>query len=62
MKNNIIHFPVKLSTEDALASEVDLIEEIRGLLREFQNDYSNLIKRAILTRIDLLTKLLVSRS
>lgn len=60
MKNNVIDFPKQVSKEHTIVNEIDLIFEIRGLLREFQNDYPLLIKRAILTRVDLLTKELVS--
>ncbi|MCK6256043.1 hypothetical protein M1K46_14510 [Fictibacillus sp. WQ 8-8] len=60
MKNNVIDFPKQVSRDVILENELDLITEIRALLSEFQNDYPLLIKRAILTRVDLLTKQLVT--
>ncbi|MDN4075576.1 hypothetical protein [Fictibacillus terranigra] len=60
IKNNVIDFPEQVSKDVIRENELDLITEIRGLLSEFQNDYPLLIKRAILTRVDLLTKQLVS--
>ncbi|MGG1572784.1 hypothetical protein [Fictibacillus sp. NRS-1165] len=60
IKNNVIDFPKQVSKDVIRENELDLITEIRGLLSEFQNDYPLLIKRAILTRVDLLTKQLVS--
>lgn len=62
MKNNVINFPRQVNPVAFLESEMDLVTEIRGLLSEFRNDHPVLIKRAILTRVDLLTQQLVSLS
>ncbi|KSU84237.1 MULTISPECIES: hypothetical protein [Fictibacillus] len=62
MKNNVINFPRQVNPGAFLESEMDLVTEIRGLLSEFRNDHPVLIKRAILTRVDLLTQQLVSLS
>ncbi|SDM45023.1 hypothetical protein SAMN04488137_0189 [Fictibacillus solisalsi] len=62
MKNNVINFPRQVNPVAFLESEMDLVTEIRGLLSEFRNDHPVLIKRAILTRVDLLTQKLVSLS
>ncbi|MDN4524396.1 hypothetical protein [Fictibacillus fluitans] len=62
MKNNVINFPRQVNPVAFIESEMDLVAEIRGLLSEFRNDHPVLIKRAILTRVDILTQQLVSLS